>query len=96
MVKNYISNYFYSFARPDMDSVLLISALFNIKMFLSDLNTLGGIFQIDRCQNCTVFCNLTRILHMSSISSDLSFNGWNPCTVLTSLSEWIYYELIEF
>jgi len=95
MVQNYISDSFYSFARPDMHSMLLIRSLFHIKMFQNDLNSLGGIFQIDRCQNCTVFCNLTRIVRMSSFSSDLSFNVWNPCTVLTSLSEWKYYELFE-
>jgi len=67
-----------------MHSMLLIRSQFNIKIFESDLNAHGGIFQIGRCQNCTVFCNLTRILHMSSVSSDLPFNGWNPCTVLTS------------
>jgi len=87
MVQNYISDSFYSFERPDMHSTLFIRPQFNIKIFQSNLNSHWGIFQIGRCQNCTVICNLTRILHMSSISSDLSFNGWNPCTVLTTLSE---------
>ena len=62
MVQNYTSDSFYSFARPDMQSMLLIRSLFNIEMFQNDLNALGGIFQIERCQNCTVFCDLTRIL----------------------------------